>query len=185
MTGAAAEARAGPRAPSAPTPAPRGGPSQPGLSELISPHAYGCHRAPKRWSGRNLTTRGVRGEKDYFLGSASNGKRGSWAPRPGCDRRRPISPSGAALSRAGRPARASSPLWARGAAQAAQPRSLCRAAAMLSALGIHSAAFLFRDGFHFLSFRAGSVYGISHGSRLHRKSAAAARRYRLTFCVCF
>lgn len=58
-------------------------------------------------------------------------------------------------------------------------------AAMLSALGIYSAAFLFRDGFHFLSFRAGSVYGISHGFRLHRKSAAVARRYRLTFCACF
>lgn len=57
---------------------------------------------------------------------------------------------------------------------------------MLSALGIYSAAFLFRDGFHFLSFRAGSVYGISHGFRLHRKSAAVVvRRYRLTFCVCF
>lgn len=27
-----------------PTPALRGGPSGPGLSELISPHAYGCHR---------------------------------------------------------------------------------------------------------------------------------------------
>lgn len=57
---------------------------------------------------------------------------------------------------------------------------------MISALGIDSAAFLFRDGFHFLSFKAGSLYGISHGFRLHRKSAAVVRRCRLTFLfVCF
>lgn len=56
---------------------------------------------------------------------------------------------------------------------------------MISALGIYSEVVLFRDGFHFLSFKAGSIYGISHGFRLHRKSAAVARRCGLTFLFVF